>query len=86
MKKIWLFLMPISVAVYHFAYADSLEDISKFSEAVCDKINTEGEITRNKIEGQVEANAQGISKLLGASVGANGKVIIDNEKHKGLPY
>jgi len=67
-------------------HATSLTEIAAFSKEVCDEIATEGHIRRENIEGQLNGKLSGVAKLLGASVGVNGKIMIDDTTYKGIPY
>ncbi len=66
--------------------AASFEEISAFATNICGKVKDGGEFTRQRIEGEIKGELKGIAKLLGASVGAEGKLIIDDTEYKGLPY
>ena len=87
MKKICLFALTISIAICSPSYGDSLTEISKFAQDICDQIsftNIAGDMTRKQIEGKLTGEAKAIEKLLGISLEADGKV--DNTQYKGLPY
>lgn len=86
MKAIGLIFLFMNVIVCFPSYADSLEEISIFAKDICDEIRVEGVITREKIEGKLHGEVKGIAELLGASVGAEGIILVDELKYKGLPY
>jgi len=73
-------------SVYVSAYGESLNDISKFAKEMCDEIRTEGKITRTEIEAQLGGNMGGVAKLLGASMGIDGRIKTENTDFSGLPY
>jgi len=68
------------------AHGESLTDISTFAKEMCDKIRTEGKITRTEIEAKLDGEMEGVAKLLGVSVGADGKFRRDKTEYVGLPY
>lgn len=86
MNKIGFVVMIICQSAWFSAQAESLTDISSFAKDICDEISDGGEITRKQVEGTLEGKVGGVAKLLGASVGADGKIKVDNTLYKGLPY
>ena len=76
-----LFLLSTTVVP---TYAESLKEIEKFASNICNEIRLQGSYSREKIEAKINGEIAGVAKLIGASVSANGKLNIHNEK--GLPY
>ncbi|MCU7927014.1 MAG: hypothetical protein KZQ97_11305 [Candidatus Thiodiazotropha sp. (ex Dulcina madagascariensis)] len=67
-------------------YSESLAEISSFANGLCDQIIAEGSTSKTKILASLNGNLKPISKLLGAKIGASGKVEVDNFQYRGLPF
>lgn len=74
-------LTPIALAK-----GSSNSEIVAFAYSICDEIRTEGIITRREIEGKISADANRVAKLVGLSVGADGKLKDERTEYKGLPF
>ncbi len=66
--------------------SQSLSEISRFAKDICDELDVKGNMTRTKIVAGLKGNAKTISKLLGGSIGADGKITVDNIEYEGIPY
>jgi len=65
---------------------ETLGEIHEFAENICDRVSSEGEITRSKIIARLNAESGAVAKLIGADLGADGSITIENTTYKGLPY
>jgi hypothetical protein len=86
MKKFFLFFVFAASFTSELALSESLDDISRFSMQICDSIRTEGSISKKEITGKLDGELKGIAKLIGASVGADGTIRIDDTIYSQLPY
>ena len=68
--------------------ASSLDQISAFTESICDKISTKGAISSSDLKAEIEGNINPLilSKMLGAKVKANGSYSYKGKEYEGLPY
>ena len=78
--------VTMSIFIYSPVYSASLKEISEFAKDICDEISVGGNINRKQIEGKIEGNVSGLAKLIGASVGVDGTLKIDDTNYTGLPY
>ncbi|CAM5400268.1 hypothetical protein TMEC50S_02021 [Thauera mechernichensis] len=82
--RFWLAVAIFLPTLVH-AQAASLTEISEFADSICDQIRPEGSISRTEIEGSLRGQASGVAKLLGLTVGADGRVKHGREDYRGLP-
>lgn len=66
--------------------AQSLSEISTFAAEICNEVAQSGDITKTKIEGNIEGKLSGVARLLGGSISSDGSVLIDETKYSGVPY
>jgi hypothetical protein len=74
------------VLIFNLIYAESLDNISKFANQICDEIETSGSISRSDIKIKLFGKISPLSKILGVKLNANGSYRINDIKFEGLPY
>ena len=72
--------------ISNLIYAESLNNISKFANQICDEIETNGSISRSEIKIKLSRRLSPLSKILGVRLNANGSYKINDTKFEGLPY
>ncbi len=89
MKKIVLFTM-LAFLIQTSATAESLQSIVVFAKDICDdiidEVGVDGKISRKQIEAKLEGSIGTVAKLIGAKLGVNGKLHLDETTYSGLPY
>jgi hypothetical protein len=65
------------------ARADNYSDMAEFAQSICGDI-PEGKLTRNSIEGKVEAKASMLAKIISGD--ANVSASRTQEIYKGIPF
>jgi len=69
------------------AQVSSNDEIAAFARSVCDDLaGAEGTITRREVELKVAGEASGIARLVGLSIGSDGKLKHDRTDYEGLPF
>jgi len=86
MKNCTAGILALLILIGTTASAQSLTEISDFAADICDEIAQSGEITKQKIEGNINGKLSGVAKLLGGSLDAGGKIVVDEENYVGVPY
>ena len=86
MKSLRSIVLLVGFVFSNFIYATSLSEISVFAKEICDEISTIGSIKRTEVEGKISGKLDGIAKLLGASISAEGTIKLDDINYKGIPY
>jgi hypothetical protein len=77
-----LVALPIIATALTCARADSYSDMAEFSQSICGDI-PEGNLTRNSIQGKVEAKASMLAKIISGD--ANVSASRTQEIYKGIP-
>ena len=87
MRRVF-FIVAVSLAIFAKDAQSqvTLAEISAFAKDICDEIRIDGKIARREIEGKLSGEAGGVAKVIGLSVGADGKIRDDQTEYKGLPF
>ena len=76
----------IFIFTFNIIYAESLNNISKFANQICDEVKPKGFINRSEIKIKLSGQISPLSKILGVKLKSDGTYKINDTKFEGLPY
>lgn len=80
-------ILSLSFLITTISFASStFDEIVKFSNDICDKLDTKGTLSVTHIKAAIEGDTQKLSKVLGISIKADGNIEYTNTNFNGLPY
>lgn len=60
------------------------DDIGKFAERICDRIEIHGVISREEIRAKLEGEIPGLARVLGAKISSAGEITLNDIRYEGL--